>query len=409
MRCVSRLLPMVAFVTASSVHAIDLARFDFSGQFSTESRIYPTEPAHPGQRAHSNGFSTNLSLYFETESGASFSLSPYIRWDATDPDRNLFDLHEAFFLFYGDTETASWELRIGIDRVFWGVAEVRNIVDIINQTDLVDHPDEKSKLGQPMAHLTWTADWGMLELFALAFHRDRPYPGEGGRLRVPILIDDNDFTYESSSEDETVDFAARYSNSVGLLDFGLGVFRGTAREPTLFPKADPTGLVLGQHYPQITQMSLDGQLTTGPWLLKVESFHRMGGTNALAQEEDFSAVILGGEYSIYSIFGSQLQVGLIAEYNYDARGILASNAFQDDLFVAARIAFNDVAGTEILASYMFDNELDSELAVLKFSRRLNESWAIYLETLHLLQLDPRDPLAGSSEDSNFTLNVNYNF
>ncbi len=409
MNRVATLLALFVLGSTVTVSAIDISRFDFSGQFSIESRFYPDEPAHEGQRAHSNGFSTNLQIYWETASGASFTLTPYLRWDAADSERNIFDLQQAYFLFYGEAGSSAWELRLGIDRVFWGVAEVRNIVDILNQTDLVDHPDEKSKLGQPMAHFTWTADWGMLELFTLAFHRERTYPGKGGRLRAPLLIDTKNPSYEKRSGDKQLDLAMRYSNSLGLIDFGVGVFHGTAREPTLRPGMTTDGLKLIQNYPQITQLTLDGQWTAGLWLLKLEGFYRSGGTNVLAQEEDFSALILGGEYSVYSIFETQIQVDFIAEYNYDSRGTLATNAFQEDLFVGARIAFNDVSNTSILMSYMKDQELDSDLAVLKVSRTLNESWSAYFETLTLLNVDPRDVLSVSSNDSFLMLNVNYNF
>jgi len=74
-------------------------------------------------------------------------------------------------------------LRLGVDRVFWGVVESRSLVDIVNQTDLVEHPDEKTKLGQPMAHVTWSGDWGALEVFGLTGHRPRTFPGRHGRLR----------------------------------------------------------------------------------------------------------------------------------------------------------------------------------------------------------------------------------
>ena len=61
----------------------------------------------------------------------------------------------------------TWELRLGLDRVFWGVAELHNLVDVVNQLDLVEHPRDRHKLGQPMAHLTISGSWGVAETLLL--------------------------------------------------------------------------------------------------------------------------------------------------------------------------------------------------------------------------------------------------
>ena len=116
---------------------------------------------------------------------------------------------------YGDWGENSRELRLGLDRVFWGVAELHNLVDIVNQLDLVDHPRNRPKLGQPMAHLTISGDWGVAESFLLPYHRKRTFPGRSGRLRSSWLIDETAL-YESGAEERHVDFAARYSNAVGF-------------------------------------------------------------------------------------------------------------------------------------------------------------------------------------------------
>ena len=50
------------------------------------------------------------------------------------------------------------ELRVGIGRVFWGVTESYKLVDVINQTDLVENVDHEDKLGQPLVNLTFVRD-----------------------------------------------------------------------------------------------------------------------------------------------------------------------------------------------------------------------------------------------------------
>ena len=67
--------------------------------------------------------------------------------------------------------------------MFWGVTELRHLVDIINQTDLVENLDGEQKLGQPMVQLTLLKDWGTLDFFAMPYFRERTFTGPDGRPR----------------------------------------------------------------------------------------------------------------------------------------------------------------------------------------------------------------------------------
>jgi len=54
---------------------------------------------------------------------------------------------------------------------FWGVTEFQHLVDIINQTDLVENIDTEDKLGQPMINLALINDWGTVDLFIMPYFR----------------------------------------------------------------------------------------------------------------------------------------------------------------------------------------------------------------------------------------------
>ncbi len=235
--------------------------FDFSGDLSLQGRRYPESPTFPGQRSTASGVVIEPTLYAESEQGSSFTFTPFYRHDSADSQRTHADVREAYFLTYGDWGESAWELRLGIDRVFWGVAELNGLVDIVNQWDLVEHPRDRPKLGQPMAHLTISGDWGIAEAFVMPYHRERTFPGPAGRLRSGLLIED-DALYESSDEERHVDYAVRYSNFVGVLDFGLSAFVGTSREPSFLinrqsgaaPSSAPS---LIPYYEQMRQFGVD--------------------------------------------------------------------------------------------------------------------------------------------------------
>ena len=135
------------------------------------------------------------------------------RWDQQDSERTHGDVREASWTHVGD----GWETKVGISKVFWGVTESQHLVDIINQTDLVENPDGEDKLGQPMASLSVERDWGTLDFFILPYHRERTFAGEDGRFRSPVVIDTNNSIYTSGAGENRIDGAIRYSNYIGCL------------------------------------------------------------------------------------------------------------------------------------------------------------------------------------------------
>ena len=411
------LLWLLVPVLATGAHAdngiADL--IEVSGRLSPETRLYPETAAHPGQRSHASGFAAEATVYMEDDEGRSITITPFFRYDAGDPDRTHADLREAFLLLYGDVGEDEWELRLGVDRVFWGVVESRSLVDIVNQTDLVEQPDEKTKMGQPMVHLTWSGDWGALELFGLTWHRPRTLPGRHGRLRAGLAVDHDLTSYESASEEWHLDFAGRYGGSFGPLDVGLSVFDGTSREPTLLPALVGSELVLAPHYEQILQFGLDSQLTTGPWLLKLEAIHRAGAQNRRLdrylkyEEEDYAAFIVGSEYTINAVWDSDADLSLIAEWARDGRGRWATNAFENDILLAARLGLNDEQSTEFTVSVLASLDNSSRVLSTEFKRRLSESWSLHVESAAYFGIDENDAIYDVRRDSFIGVNLDYNF
>ncbi len=398
------LLLSVAGVASAEIYS------DFSGRISAESRLFPGSALHEGQRSHGSGLVALPSFEIEGDSGRSLAVEAFFRQEEGDGERSHADLREAYLLLLGDLGAAEWELRLGIDRVFWGVAESRHLVDIINQTDLVENPNEEFKLGQTMAHLTLSSDWGIAEFFLLPFHRKRTFPGTGGRLRPRFVVDQDLVRYESGAENKHVDLAFRYSHSVGPFDFGVSLFDGTAREPNLQLALHESGQpVLAPYYEQIRQYSLDAQMTTGPWLFKLEALHRSGSSNIFGEKDDFAAFVFGAEYTFYGMFGSAADIGVLAEWTHDARLDKATNFFQNDLFSGMRLGLNDLQGTELLFGVLYDMDSRSSSLYAEFGRRLAGNWSMRFETVTHFRVDPEDILYDTRNDSFVEFHLIYSF
>lgn len=442
---------LAALIVAVEAHAeIEFAAWELSGRVSLESRYFPRTGIDPGlQSSHTSGFVVEPKLYVEDVEGRSATVVPFFRYDSADSVRTHWDLREAYALLYGELGEGEWEVRLGADRVFWGVAESQHLVDIVNQIDFLEHPNGEVKLGQPMVHVTWTADWGTLEFFGLPYHRPRIYPGQGGRLRFAGVLDDERVEYESGAKEWHPDFAARYSRSFGPLDIGVSVFNGTSREATLICMPPACNLLTGisdpsniwiPYYAQIRQFGLDAQLTLDAWLFKFEAMHRSGDRNAFGREreyareyiavaegaggfddlvgtlrkEEYVAAVVGGEYTFYSVFGSTADVGLLAEWNYDERGRQALPRRQpmtldNDFFVGMHLSFNDVQSTEITAAFFTDASRATRTLGVEFDRRLSDQWSLHAESSSILSMDPDDIQWVGRRDSFFEFHLEYNF
>ena len=392
-----------------------LLAVELSGRLSAESRGFPAAGPFAGQRSLAVGFVAEPTLYVEGAAGRSFTLTPFLRYDHSDPRRTHFDVQEAYLLLFGDAGSGGWEARLGVGQVFWGVTESQRLVDIVNQVDFVEHPNGEAKLGQPMAHVTWFGDWGTLEVIGLSYHRARTFPGRSGRLRLPFVVDREHVQYESEAQRWHPDFASRYSHSFGPLDLGASVFDGTSREPFLLPGSDRSGEpVLLQYYAQILQLGLDAQLTVGSWLFKTETIRRSGAWNLLGREQDYFATVLGGEYTLYAVGGAGADLTVLGEWSYDSRGPTATpsrspNTLENDVFVAARIAFNDVQSTELTASVLADARRTTRALAFEFGRRISNAWSLRAEAVALLSVDPADLHYEMRRDSFIDMSVTFSF
>jgi len=396
MKTLRTLILLVTMLLASST----AGSVEFSGYVAAEASLFVHDPTFPGQTRHSASMAAQPEFYHEWDGGTSFIFVPFGRLDSADSQRSHADIRELNMLWIDD----SWEIRVGIAKVFWGAAEFVHIVDIINQTDIVESIDAEEKLGQPMGHLTLLRDWGVAEVFILPYFRERTFPGVNGRLRTELIVDTDHARYESGAQQRHTDFSARYSHTLGDLDFGLYYFTGTSRDSTLTPDHDAIGQpVLIPYYEQINQTGTDLQLVAGEWLWKLEALHRTG------QGDSFSAATGGFEYSFIGIAGSAMDLGVIAEYAYDSRGSSATTPFQNDAILGLRLAVNDINDSTLLAGWFQDLQSPAKIFQLEASRRFGEQFKASLEARTFKDLPQGDPIYSLRNDDYFKLELAYYF
>ena len=353
----------LSLIGLSSSYAAEL-----TGNAAVEYRYFqhPSVNSEPDQ--HALSFSLAPEFYHQWDGGdQSLIISPFLRVDSEDAERTHADLREARWL----TVHGDWELQLGIGKVYWGVTESQHLVDVINQTDLVENSDTEDKLGQAMINLSFFQDWGTVDLFVLPYFRERTFAGKEGRLRSQLVVDTDHAVYESAAERHHLDIAARWSHSVGDWDIALSHFYGTNREPLLQLNQSFNALI--PYYEIMHQTGFELQNTHNAWLWKLEAIRRD------TSSETFSAFTGGFEYTLYGVFDSNLDVGLIAEYLFDDRNDELATPFQNDVMLGSRITWNDEQSSELLIGVIQDLESSDAAWNIEANRRIGNQWKLSVE------------------------------
>lgn len=374
---------------------------EFSGLVGGEARVFSQSAIQPGQKDHSASFVANPEYYHEFENGSSFTFVPFFRLDSADEERTHFDLRELTYLWLHD----DFELRLGVRKVFWGVTEVVHLIDIINQTDLVENVDTEDKLGQPMVNLSVARDWGTVDFFMLPFFRERTFAGRGGRLRSSLPVDTDRPAYESAAQEWHTDWALRYTQTFGDWDVGLYHFIGTGREPTLVPGADASGnATLTPLYEQINQTGLDLSYVVEDWLWKLEALYRAGQGS-----EDFFSWTGGFEYTFTRIYETSMDLGALVEVIFDERGNDATTPLENDIAFALRLAVNNPESTEVLFGFIQDMTDNARSVFLETSRRIGDHWKLSVEMRASFSQPASNLLYDQRADDLVQVEMNYYF
>ncbi|VAV83289.1 FIG01201466: hypothetical protein [hydrothermal vent metagenome] len=393
--CALIFLLIVVFSSTGSA-----AEGQWSGYVATEARLFANSPRFSSQDNHAVSAVLQPEYYYEWGGKNSFTFTPFFRLDSADSERTHFDLRELFGLWVFD----DWELGAGVRKVYWGVTESQHLVDVINQTDLVEALDGEEKLGQPMINISVPRDFGTFDFFILPYFRKRTFPGKGGRLRQDIIVDSDLAEFESSAEQRHVDFAFRYSLTLNAWDVGLSHFTGTGREPLLRKGTDGSGdEVFIPVYKQINQTGLDLQWTGESILLKLEAIYRTG------QGGPFGAWTGGFEYTFYAVSGTGVDIGVLAEWSRDTRDDDATTQLEDDLMAGFRLSVNDVQSTEALAGIVQDIDSDARMVFMEMSRRLGTNWKATLDAFFFLNQGSNDRVNGARDDDYVGLELAYYF
>lgn len=361
---------------------------EFKLEISADYRQYFKKGIFPEQK--STFFSGVIKPSFYAEWGEErnrFQFTGFARLEPYQTGRSHFDIRE----LYIQSVHKSLDLSVGLKKIFWGVTESVHLVDIINQTDNLEGFGGKDKLGQPMIHMAFPTKAGTFEFFHLLYFRKRQFPDVAGRFRLPIRWETLGF--EDRVKEWRPEFAIRWSHSKNKIDIGLSHFYGTGREPYI--ERTETFKIINLLYPIINQTGIELQAVIGGIQWKMEAIRRS------SKFQTFNAFATGLEYTFQNIKFTGIDIGVLTEYLFDSRGLRATTALDNDIFIGTRIALNDVQNTTFLVSGIFDLKRKSKIWGIDASRRLPNSWKLALE-VRLLTDIPQGELISFFQQDGFS-------
>tara|TARA_B100001063_G_scaffold22418_1_gene17087 strand:- start:163 stop:1311 length:1149 start_codon:yes stop_codon:yes gene_type:complete len=284
----------------------------------------------------------------------------------------------------------------GYRHTFWGVAESRNIVDLINQQDMAAGISPDNKLGAPSISFETYLGSGDFQYWYMPRFRERTFNETDAHPGFGLPVFPAEFAHSKGVE--AIDQALRYGNSSGDVDFAFSLFDGTAREPFIVVDSAERGIV--PFYERMRSVGLELQYTGESILYKLE------GLTGAQGDENFNAAVLGAERTVYSILDTPWDMGLIVEYQYDDR----VQAQIERLFVSGvRLTSNDEFDTSLLVLYTVDDDLSQSIFGLEASRRLRNGMTLGFNYL-LYQSDEQQlPLYSLIDDSELSLTLGYYF
>ena len=371
--------------------------FDLSGTVNLQARQAQESISEPQKEGR---------LVFKPQAEGTilgFDYKAQIRLQAqsTETDRSAAETQD----FYIAKEIDQFSFRLGSIIDFWGVVESFHLVDTINQVDVTYDIFNEDKIGQPAFVTTYTSDnYGALTLYALFGTNERVLPCRECRFSPDFAIGESDF--EAASAESQIDYAVRWTHNWGKSDWSVSLFKGTERQPLLFPVAtNPADIRLVPVYREIIRPSLEWQISFEETLLKLEAIH-VDYSRAL--DQDYTAAIVGVEHNFYGVTDNS-DIAVFIEYLYDDRQAAATIPFDNDIFTAVRFSYNSDDPVEAKVGVISD--LNNQESVVRADAKwtLRDSIEITAQALSLLNIDTESPLLPLRDDSYIELGVGYFF
>jgi hypothetical protein len=285
----------------------------------------------------------------------------------------------------GSYVTDNLRFLVGYDVLSWGKTTLYSPVNSINAIDYREDISGQQKRGQLIVSAK-AIDLlgGTLELVLLPNNQDDELPEFTTGMSLRMV--------KAEADASSGGAALRYSKNISGFHVGVSAHDMVSHQrQVLGVQLTPTGIAVFTSQPRARFVGFELQKDLSSSLI-VSADVAAGDFQVLrsSSKEDFHAYSLGLDYSMPFAFNDEHLANLVLEKHYDSRDSLAPTFYQDDWYLGATYALNDVANILLRAGVIKDMDYRTEIYTASLSRQLLEGRALL--TLRYFAVQGEEPL-----------------
>ncbi|MDM5271389.1 hypothetical protein PGH07_04300 [Sulfurovum sp. zt1-1] len=285
-------------------------------------------------------------------------------------------------------EYQAYSLSLGKMIKFWGEMEGYNFVDIFNQKNYLYDPfDKGKKLGAWAFSASKYINNNAIE-FNVKFHEeDQKFPNESFPYYPFPIVYSSKLRLSDSEYQPTFYLTYNFSTDAYIeSETKLIVSLGYDNKRYFIPINQT---LLSQFAYRVNKYLFLSNIVYDDMIIKMEAAYT--DVNDDQSVSDYYQFAFGGEKTFYDVFGADLSVYCeYYRYGYTENkleNVDVSEIYNNDLFLALKLNFNDTGDTEIKSGIFLD--LDNQETVFKIETksRIKDSFVISGELLRILPKD----------------------
>ena len=312
---------------------------------------------------------------------------------------------------YITKEFDNYALSLGKKIKYWGELEGYNVSDIYNQKNYLKDPfDKTAKYGTIGADITRYFDENSLELGVKFYEDDITYPQDSTPYSpFPLTYEKklhlSDKRYTPTLYLNATLVSDKYIDSETKVIFLHGY--DTKRDIIFNPTHS-----LSQYAYRVNKALLLSHIIYSDIIFKTEFAY----TDVIdyIPMSDYTQLGVGIEKSFYDL--KKIDITLYTEYyryiyadNKKAKNVDISELYDNDLFLALRINFNDVRSSELKLGILEDLSKSERLLKAEVQSRVFDSFVLHAEYFHIVSNHTDTLLSKFDNSSRFVLGVKYTY
>jgi len=311
---------------------------------------------------------------------------------------------------YVSKEFDDYVISLGKKIKYWGEMEGYNVADIYNQKNYLKDPfDKNAKYGAIGADIIQYFDENSLELGVKFYEEDISYP-QGVTPYSPFPTSYDKRLQLSNKRSPTVYVSANVVSDTSIdSETKVILLHGYDTKRNIVVNSMHS---LSQYAYRVNKALLLSHVIYADTIFKTE----LSCTNVIDDNpmSDYTQLSFGVEKSFYEI--ATTDVTLYSEYyryiyadNTKVKNVDISEVYDDDLFFALRISFNDVRSSELKCGILQDLKKNERILKAEVNSRIFDIFMLHGEYLHIVNNTANTLLSKFDNSSRFMLGIKYTY